>query len=202
MKRQLRLNTSMIRLLCLCIPFLAFSVLIEQKLTVESNHSTIQFSVPISNGLTRITGKFTDFSIQIDYVDGDITKSRIVSSINVESINTGIPARDEDLRTKEFFDIVLYPQITFQSDSIRKVNEELVAYGEFKMHGMTKYIELPFRITGYDGEGVIGFTSRFKIKRSEFGVGTGFNHTTDDNFIGDEIDIEIDFWTKKHATTD
>ena len=65
------------------------------------------------------------------------------------------------------------------------------------MHGISKDIELPFKITGMDGDDIIGFSSRCKLKRSDFRVGTEFKHTTDDNFIGNDIGIEIDFWTKK-----
>ena len=188
-------------ILLLSISFLAFAFTIKAldviKLVAETNHSTVGFSVPISNGLTRITGKFTDFSIDINYVDKYQTKSSFSVSINIASINTGIPARDEDLKTKDFFEIDKYPQATFLSDSISKTNAGFITYGKFQMHGITKNIALPFRITGMDGDDIIGFSSRYVLKRSDFGVGTEFKHTTDDNFIGNDINIEIDFWTKR-----
>jgi polyisoprenoid-binding protein YceI len=167
------------------------------KLVAETNHSTIQFSVPISNGLTRITGKFNEFSIDVELGDNDITKSRIVAVIKVNSINTGIPSRDEDLKTADFFDVEKFPEITFTSDKIVKEGNGYVAKGQFQMHGITKPMELRFKITGQSDNGVIGFTSRSSLKRSDFNVGTEFKHTTEDNFISDEIGVEIDFWTKK-----
>jgi polyisoprenoid-binding protein YceI len=147
--------------------------------------------------LTRITGKFTDFSIDLHYVDKDLTKSSLSVSINVASINTGNPARDEDLKTKDFFDIDNYSKSTFLSDSIIKNNEGYTAYGKLFLHGITKDIALTFKVTGMDGDDVIGFSSRYNLKRSDFGVGTEFKHTTEDNFIGNDIGIEIDFWTKR-----
>lgn len=163
----------------------------------ETNHSTIEFSVPISNGLTRVTGKFTDFSIDFNYVDKDLTKSSVMVAIDVASINSGIPARDEHLKTKDFFEIDKYPEITFLSDSITTAKEGFIAYGKLFMHGISKNIRLPFKVTGMDGDDVIGFSSRYELKRSDFGVGTEFKHTTEDNFIGNDIGIEIDFWTKR-----
>ena len=168
-----------------------------KKLIAETNHSTIQFSVPISNGLTRITGKFNEFTIDIELIDNDISKSRFSAIIKVNSVNTGIIGRDEDLKTKDFFDSEKFPEITFISDKIEINGNEFIAYGQFQMHGVTKTISLPFRVTGQSGEDVIGFSSRYSIKRTDFGVGTEFKHTTDDNFIGNDIGIEIDFWTKK-----
>jgi polyisoprenoid-binding protein YceI len=181
-----------------CIGLLGFAKQDEpKKLIVEPNHSTIQFSVPISNGLTRITGKFNEFTIDIELVGNDITKSRMSAIIKVNSISTGIIARDEDLITKDFFDSEKFPEITFVSDRIEKNGSEFIAHGKFQMHGVTKAISLPFRITGQDGEDIIGFSSRYSIKRTDFGVGTNFKHTSNDNFIGNDIGVEIDFWTKK-----
>lgn len=168
-----------------------------RKLVAETNHSTIQFSVPISGGITRITGKFNEYSIEVEMAGSDITKARISAVIKVSSINTGSPARDEDLKTADFFEAEKFPEITFVSDRIEKTGDSYIAHGQFRMRGVTKAIALPFRITGKQTEDVIGFSCRSTIKRSDFGVGTTWKHTTDDNFIGDEIGVEIDFWTKR-----
>ncbi len=178
------------------LPLLAFPQT-PIKLIAETNHSTIQFSVPISDGITRITGKFNEFSISLDMVEGDILKSTFRAVIQVNSINTGMPARDEDLKSEDFFESTKYPEITFSSDRIEKTETGYIATGSFQMHGITRTLSLPFMITEKRTETVIGFRSRTTIKRSDFGVGSNFKHTTDDNFIGDTIGVEIDFWTKK-----
>lgn len=197
MKSLLQENNFLKLLFSFCVFSFAFALTNETKLVVEPNHSTIEFSVPISSGLTRITGKFTDFNIEIRYIEKDMTKSLVSARIKTASVNTGIPARDEDLKTKDFFETEKFPEITFDSDSIVKVDEGFIAYGKFQMHGITKVIALPFKITGQHSDDVVGFTSRYTLKRSDFGVGTAFKHTTDDNFIANEIGVEIDFWTKK-----
>lgn len=175
-----------------------FEMKIEpMKLVAETNHSTIQFSVPISGGLTRITGKFNEFTINIELTDNDLTTAKISSIIKVSSINTGIASRDEDLKTKDFFEVDKFPDITFVSERIIRKGAGYVAIGQFQMHGITRPMELPFTITGQQEDGVIGFTSRCSLKRTDYKLGTEFKHTTEDNFIGDEIGIEIDFWTKR-----
>ena len=167
------------------------------KLVAEPHYSTIQFSVPISSGLTRVTGKFNEFIIEIDLVDNDITKSRIKATIKVNSINTGNPARDNSLMTSIFFDAKKFPEITFVSDQIIKNEKGYVAIGQFQMHGITRTIDLPFTITGKKGEDVIGFSSRYTILRNAYNLGMEFKHETYENFIDNEIGIEIDFWTKR-----
>lgn len=168
-----------------------------KKLTAETNHSTLMFSVPIASGITRITGKYNDYIIDLDYVDGDFTKSALRATIQAASIDTGIDGRDEHLRSADFFDTETYPEITFESERIEKAEEGYVAHGNFSMHGVTKKIALPFVVTGIDGENTIGISSRLSINRIEYGVGADWKHSSMENFVGEIISVEIDFWTKK-----
>ncbi|MEZ4795845.1 MAG: YceI family protein [Flavobacteriaceae bacterium] len=168
-----------------------------RPLTVESNHSTVQFIVPISNGITRVTGKFNEYSIDIDYNDEDFTQSTISATIKVESIDTGIDARDDHLLTVDFFDVEQFPEITFISEEIIKKDDSFLIKGKFTMHGVSKTIEFPLIITGKEGENTIGFSSRLTLNRVDYGVGADFKHSSMENFLSEDIHVEIDFWTKK-----
>lgn len=117
--------------------------------------------------------------------------------IQAGSINTGDPARDEDLKSKDFFDIARFPEIIFTSEHIQKAGDGYLAIGTLQLHGVTRTIQLPFTITERRTETLYGFRCRTSLLRSDYGVGTTFKHTTDDHFISDEIGVEIDFWTKK-----
>ena len=48
---------------------------------VDHNHSTIGFAIPILGGLSKVTGKFTDFDAEVVYDESDITKSSINATI-------------------------------------------------------------------------------------------------------------------------
>lgn len=89
-----------------------------RKLQVEPNHSTVGFRISIA-GFTEVTGKFGDFKINMDWNDEDVSASTIQAEIQATSINTGIPDRDEHLRTADFFEVDKYPVIIFESDSIQ-----------------------------------------------------------------------------------
>jgi polyisoprenoid-binding protein YceI len=194
-------SKSKIIVVLLCLSVLMMSFMSDQSdtrpLVVESNHSTIQFIVPISNGITRVTGKFNEYSIDIDYDDSDFTKSIISATIQAKSIDTGIDARDEHLRTVDFFDVEKYPEITFESTEISKKGETFLVSGLFTMHGVSKNIEFPLIITGKDGENTIGFSTRLTLNRIDYGVGAEFKHSSMENFLSEDIHVEIDFWTKK-----
>lgn len=179
---------------------LAGSLLSQDKtrwLTVEPNHSTIGFRVPISGGVTLVTGKFTDFDLELELVNEDWTRSKASFTIQATSINTGISDRDQHLRSADFFDVEEYPTITFNSRSITRIDDaHYEAKGTFSMHGVSKEVTLPFEIMGYDGKSV-GVQIRTKLNRLDYGVGSNFKHTTTPNFLAKEIDVEINFWTKR-----
>lgn len=184
-----------------CLSFLLTIALMGQEksrwLTVEPNHSTIGFRVPISGGVTLVTGKFTDFDLELHLVNEDWTQSEASFSIQATSINTGIPDRDQHLRSADFFEVEKYPTITFTSKAIKRIDDShYEAKGIFSMHGVSKEITLPFEITGYDGKS-IGVQIRTKLNRIDYGVGSNFKHTTTPNFLAKEIEVEINFWTKR-----
>ena len=166
-------------------------------LTLEPNHSTIGFEVSIANGATRVAGQFLEADMQIDYVDNDWTESSVLFTIDAKSIWTGIDGRDEHLRSEDFFDVAKFPEITFKSNDIVSMgSNQYVATGEFTMHGITKVIELPFSET-YNSANTIGVSIRSTIDRVAFEVGHKFEHSDIPNFISEEIDVRIDFWTKR-----
>lgn len=168
-----------------------------KHLTVEPNHSTIGFHIPISEGITLVSGKFTDFDLELTYVDNDWTKSSAKFTIQAGSINTGIPARDEHLCAPDFFDVEKFPTITFQSEKIKKLEDnKYIATGTFTMRGVSQSIELPFEILGKD-RNTIGIQIRTKLNRIDYGVGSSFKHTSEENFLAKEVNILINFWTKR-----
>ncbi|MEQ8304585.1 MAG: YceI family protein [Cyclobacteriaceae bacterium] len=169
-------------------------------LVVEPNHSTIGFSVPIAGGITRVTGKFMKFDLRIDYVNQDITQSKVQFGIDLSSIVTGIPERDEHLLTADFFDAERHPRIEFRAIQIKKSESGFVANGLLTMHGIEQVVEIPFQLLSEQGN-QLGIEIRWQLDRLDFGVGKDFKHTSMENFLSNVIDIEINFWTKRGKDT-
>ncbi len=166
---------------------------------IDTNHSSVGFSVSIMGGLSKVTGKFTDFTITLMNDENDITKSSVSVVIKAASIDTGIKDRDNDLRTANFFDVEKYPEITFQSTRIETKGKRLIAVGTFTMHGVSKEIALPFTITGIDKNPAtkkmnIGYAARITLNRRDFGI--NWRHPAVPNFVGDNVEIEINLITR------
>src|SRR5882672_2157869 len=166
---------------------------------IDTNHSTVGFSVSIMDGLSRVNGKFTDFTVTLTNDEKDITKSSVNVVIKAASINTGIPARDTHLRSADFFDAEKNPEITFQGKRIEKKGKQLFALGTFTMHGVSKEIALPFTVTSINTDPVskkmnVGYSARIVLNRRDFGV--NWIHPKVRNFVGDNVETEINLITR------
>jgi len=187
------------------LPLLLFSTVTAAQINtvrqypIDANHSTVGFSVSIMDGLSRVSGKFTDFTVTLMSDEKDITKSSVNVVIKAASINTGIPARDTDLRSAAFFEVEKYPEITFQSKRIEKKGKQLFAVGTFTMHGVSKEITLPFQITGVNKDPIskkmnLGYSARIVLNRRDFGI--NWTHPKVPNFLSDNVEIEINLITR------
>ena len=178
---------------------IAAQVSTGRQYPIDSNHSTVGFSVPIMGGLSKVNGKFTDFNINLTNDERDVTKSSVNVVIKAASVDTGIEGRDKHLRTADFFDVEKFPEITFQSSRIEKRGKQLIAYGTLTMHEVSKEIALPFTITGVDENADktkknVGYSASLVLNRRDYGI--NYTHKTVPNFIGDNITVEIDLITR------
>jgi polyisoprenoid-binding protein YceI len=180
--------------LLLCLTSLTAVAIAPVSYSVDAAHSNVGFSVPILNGLSRVRGKFTDFKIDVDYDETDITKSKVKAVIKAASIDTGIQRRDDHLRNADFFDVEKFPEITFESSRIEKKGKDFVAHGAFTMHGVSKEIALPFTSTGsFVNEGnktkMIGFTGNLNLDRRDYGM--NYKNAANPNFLGYIVHVEL-----------
>jgi polyisoprenoid-binding protein YceI len=178
----------------ICIFGVPAGALAPVKYSADANHSTVGFSIPILGGLSSVSGKFSDFTVAIDYDEADITKSSVVATIKATSIDTGVEARDKHLRTADFFDVEKYPEITFKSTSVVKKGKNFIANGTFTMHGVSKEISIPFTLTGTyvnpaNNKSSLGFGANLQLNRRDYGM--NWQHNSIKNWVGDVVNIEL-----------
>jgi polyisoprenoid-binding protein YceI len=95
-----------------------------------------------------------------------------VARIEVGSIDTGIQKRDDHLRSADFFNIGKFPEITFQSRSVKRTGDhEGDIAGDLTMHGVKRPIVLHVRLLDNPpGEKTKWKVTTAPLKRSEFGL--------------------------------
>ncbi len=153
----------------------------------DKNHTLVGFR--IRHILTKVEGRFKSFEGKISIDRQNPAASEVELTIQTASIDTATEARDNDLRSPNFFDAARYPTITFKSTKIEpKGNGTYEVAGEFSMHGVTKTIRVPVKHLGFDKSGrteKAGFEVAFPISRKEYGVGSS------GPVVGDEVEINI-----------
>src|SRR5260370_29457661 len=97
---------------------------------IDPAHSTAQFTVR-HLGISNVTGSFTKVTGTVVLNDRDIAQSEVSATIDANSVDTRVEARDKDLKNPQFFEVEKYPTIEFKSKKIvssggrRQVNVEL-----------------------------------------------------------------------------
>ena len=118
--------------------------------------------------------KIIDATVQTKKVD--LSDAKITFKADVNSINTDVEYRDNDLKSNSYFDAAKFPSITFTSSSFKKIaGKKYKLIGNITIHGVTKAIG--FDVI-YNGTAVTamkkptaGFTITGKLNRLDFGVG-------------------------------
>ncbi|HMT07244.1 MAG TPA: YceI family protein [Pyrinomonadaceae bacterium] len=163
--------------------------------TFDKNHSAIGFRVR-HMGLVDVPGYFRDFTGTVNFDAKDVTKSTVEFTAKATSVDTGVAPRDNHLRSKDFFEVEKFADITFKSTKVEKKGKGYVLTGDFTMKGVTKSIAFPFEISGWlppgerDG-GKMGITAETTINRRDFGVNYGTNLPSGIPSLSDEVKITL-----------
>jgi len=180
--------------LLLALPVLALAA--PATWDVDSAHTTSAFAVR-HLVISTVRGEFGKTAGALTYDDKDVARSSVEATIDVTSIDTREPKRDEHLKSADFFDSARYPTITFKSTKVEKAGDgKLKVAGNLTLHGVTKPVVLD--VTGPTaevkdpwGNARRGFSATGKINRQEFGL-TWSKAIEAGPVVGDEVTILLD----------
>ncbi len=91
----------------------------QKTLVSDAAHSRIQFVVT-HLGINDITGNFNTADLTIKTDDANFVNSNLTFTADVNSIDTHVEARDNHLKSADFFDAANQPKIVFVSTSMAK----------------------------------------------------------------------------------
>lgn len=87
-------------------------------------------------------------------------------AIEVKSVETGNPMRDESIASDNWLNAEKYPYITFKSTGAVKGEEKWVTTGTLGLHGVEQPLALPFSFKT-DADGAL-FEASFILKMADF----------------------------------
>jgi polyisoprenoid-binding protein YceI len=163
--------------------------------TIDPAHSDIQFVVRHLM-IAKVRGRFREFSGAI-LVGESPEDSFAEATIDVASIDTRDPARDEHLRSPEFLDIERYPTIRFRTTEVRagEVDDWRVT-GALTIRDVTNPVTLDveFGGTALDPWGNLraGFIASTEIDRGDFGISWNQALEAGGYLVGKTVRIEIE----------
>ncbi len=131
-------------------------------------------------------------------------------NVSTASLKTGIPLRDEHLQSEDWLDAKKYPSISLQIEGVKDVKavKETASYktyelefeGSFSLHGKTKRIKVPARMT-YLPESeqtrqkmagdLLAVRASFDVALTEFGI-KGFEGVVGSK-VSDTITVDVSF---------
>ena len=162
---------------------------------IDTAHSLVEFSVRHMM-VTNVKGRFTGISGSIVDAGEDPKYSSVKAAIDVTTLITGDPQRDEHLRSPDFFDIARYPSIAFESRKISGTRDKFTVTGDLTIHGVTREVQLDvtFNGTGTNplGKAVAGFTAETKLNRKDFGLNWNMALEAGGFLVGDEARVVLE----------
>ena len=171
--------------------------------SVDPTHTRIGF-VARHAMVTKVRGAFNEFGGSGYFDADDPTQSKLQLNIKAASIDTGNADRDGHLRGNDFFDMETYPEITFASTSVQKVDESnYKVTGDLTIKGQTHPVTIPFELSGpvQDpwGNQRIGLEGRTEINRKDWGVNFNVALEAGGLLVSDKITLEFDVSAIKSA---
>jgi Uncharacterized conserved protein len=168
----------------------AFSGKAQSVWTNDKAHSQLFFTVT-HLGFNDVSGTFDDFTVNVKSSKPDFSDAVFELTAKVNSINTRVDARNNHLKSADFFDAEKYPDLTFISTGLKPAGDKKFKLsGNLTIHGVTKPVTVDLI---YRGQTTNPMSSKLEsafqisgtIKRSDFGIGGKFPEA----IVSDEVRI-------------
>lgn len=119
-----------------------FSASAQTKWQIDKAHTKVQFSATHLI-ISEVTGEFKSFDGTVETTGDDFTNAKVDFTIDVNSISTDNSARDNHLKSDDFFNAQKFPKMTFVSKSMQKVGDnKYKLVGDLTIRDITKEIAL------------------------------------------------------------
>jgi polyisoprenoid-binding protein YceI len=164
--------------------------------TIDPIHSVLEFAVKHMM-FTTAKGRFADFSGTIAFDEQHVEHSSVEVTIRTGSITTTIDARDEHLRSPDFFDCATWPVATFRSTRVEPRGQNRFAvHGDLTIKGVTRGVMLD---ATFQGTGMIpgvhevaGFAATTAFNRRDFGLTWNAALENGGVLVSDEVKVSLD----------
>ena len=145
----------------------------------DDAHSQLGFT-DTHLGIADVSGTFNDFDVSIQSTKPDFSDAVFELVVKANSIDTRVEARDNHLKSADFFNVEQHPEIHFKSTGIKKAGKNKFALtGDLTLHGVTKTVTMDLLYRGSvenpgNKKQTAGFQLTGTIDRRDFNLGNDF----------------------------
>jgi len=165
--------------------------------TIDPGHTELAF-IGRHFMLTKVRGRFTGVSGSIRIAE-DPSESTADVTIDMTSVESGNEARDEHLRSADFFDVANHPTATFSGWAARWQGAHGQLVGELTIRGTTRPITLDVEYSGYAADPWGGhravFAAAGTLNREDWDLTWNMPLDNGGLLVSREIRIEIEMET-------
>ncbi len=165
--------------------------------SIDHKHSYLGFEVK-HMGFITIRGVFHDYEATILLNERDLANSRFSGNIMVASVDTRVQARDDDLRSANFFDAERFPEMRYVSSRIEtEGGNQFRVFGDLTIKDVTREVVLEGTYAGppqRDPWGTLrtGFSARGAFNRKDFGMTWDVELPGGGSLVGEIVTVHLD----------
>jgi polyisoprenoid-binding protein YceI len=179
------------KILLLTLLILATMTAVAQPRPHVVDHAHSQINFVAEARFISAHGYFDKWEAEVQLDPAKIENSSFKITIEAASVNTRVARRDDHLRSKDFFDVATYPQITLVSKKVTKTGDRKYAVvGDLTLRGVTKQIEVEITHVFYENNRG-RFRCSFPINRKDFGMTYNSNMNPIEDVVQVQVDINV-----------
>jgi polyisoprenoid-binding protein YceI len=169
---------------------------------LDPSHTLVEFSAKHLM-ITTVKGRITDVEGTIVIDERNPRNSSVEATLKAVSIDTRTEQRDQHLRSADFLNAELFPEIRFRSTKIEGDKDSFKLTGDLTIRDVTRPVTLDIQFEGqqtdpWGGERV-GFSGSGKIDRRDFGLTWNQALETGGVVVGNDVKINLEVEAVKAA---
>ena len=165
---------------------------------LEPSGSSLKFTATQQGA--KFESSFESFTAVVHFDPAQPETGRIEARIDLSSVDTGNPERDEVLQSADWFNLSRWPEASFSAARIVRAGDGYAASGALSLRGVTRPVTLQFRWTPQAGDQPARLVGSATLERLAFGIGQG--DWQDTAYVGNGVAVQVDIRLRPTQVSD
>lgn len=154
--------------------------------TIEPDYAQVVFRWS-HLGFSNPAAQVSQGQGMLEFDPANPTRASVQVTVPLSTLNTGVPALDEHLRSEDFFEVAKFPTASFRSTKVEQGagKNRLRVTGDLSLHGITRPVTLDVTVLKIGTNPrtnlpTVGFEATTTLRRSDFDLGAFVPQVSDE----------------------